>query len=201
MLPGLEVFHVVDESLIKNTIRSGRLTKSTIRRVVRLIEHAHDGGADVVMVTCSSIGPSVDVARRQLDFPILRVDEAMARTAVLKGQRIGVAATLRTTLDPTLELLRQMAAEAQRSVELVPRLCEGAFAAVVAGDNERHDTMVAETLRKLTAEVDVVVLAQASMARVVETLGASKTPILSSPQLAVEMVRDTFRREEATAQV
>src|SRR5947207_1068227 len=77
ILPGKQVFHITDESLIRNTIAAQALTKETTRRVVRAIESAHEGGADAVMVTCSSIGPAVPVARKLLDFPILRVDEAM----------------------------------------------------------------------------------------------------------------------------
>src|SRR3954453_17536773 len=81
-LPGIEIFHMVDESLIRNTIASGGLTKSTIHRIVSMIGSAHEGGADAVMVTCSSIGAAVPVARSLFDFPILRVDEAMAEAAV-----------------------------------------------------------------------------------------------------------------------
>src|SRR5947207_14984702 len=77
-LPGVNVFHMLDESLIRNTIADGGLSKLTIRRLLGMIESAHQGGADAVMVTCSSIGEGVAIARRQFDFPILRVDEAMA---------------------------------------------------------------------------------------------------------------------------
>ena len=47
---------MVDESLIRNTIAAGPLTKSTVRRMVSMIGSAHEAGADAVMVTCSSIG-------------------------------------------------------------------------------------------------------------------------------------------------
>ena len=92
-LPGIETFHMTDESLIRNTIAAGRLTPNTIRRVAAMIGLAHDGGADAVMVTCSSIGHATALARSQYDFPVLRIDEALADTAVAAGTRIGVAAT------------------------------------------------------------------------------------------------------------
>ena len=60
-----------------------------------MVQSAHEAGADAVMVTCSSIGPGVEVARQLLDLPIFRIDEAMAESAVNVGTRIGVAATLR----------------------------------------------------------------------------------------------------------
>ena len=195
ILPTLEVFHITDESLIKNTIRDEHLTKGTIRRLVKMVESAHDAGADAVMVTCSSIGPAVEIARQLLDFPIFRIDEAMAATAVSMGGRIGVAATLRTTLEPTLALLKETAAAAERDVELVPRIAEGAFSAVLSGDTDRHDRMVAEMLSDLKTGVDVVVLAQASMARVLPSLPPGGAPILTSPELAVLRAREVLTIE------
>ncbi len=193
-LPGVDVFHMVDESLIKNTIASQGLSKTTTRRIVQMIGSAHDGGADVVMVTCSSIGASVPVARNLFDFPVLRVDEAMAEKAVTMGSRIGVAATLRTTLEPTMTLLRETAAGARRQIELVPSLAEGAFEAVLAGDTARHDSLLTSSLTKLMEQVDVVVLAQASMVRVLSQMNTNGgPPILSSPELAVRRASEILQ--------
>ncbi len=199
-MPEVEAFHMVDESLIKNTIRAQRLTRTTIRRVIAMIASAHEGGADAVVVTCSSIGPAVSEAQRLFDFPIIRVDEAMAELAVRSGRRIGVAATLRTTLEPTVALLRDKASAARRDVVLLDSLCEGAFDAVLKGDTATHDRILGDFLTRLVSEVDVVVLAQASMARVVEKLppDARRVPILSSPELAVRSARGVFYPEPAS---
>ena len=190
-LPGVRIFHMVDESLIQNTLAAGKLERDTIRRICNAIESAHEGGADVVMLTCSSVGAAVDVARQLVDFPVLRVDEAMADEAVSRASRIGVAATLRTTLEPTAALIRERARIAGVSPVIVEKLCEGAFEAVRAGDGARHDEIVGRGLRELAGEVDVIVLAQASMARVVDTMPESErtVPILSSPALGVERAK------------
>jgi Asp/Glu/hydantoin racemase len=200
-LPGTEIFHMTDESLIRNTISAQRLTPETTRRLSAMIGSAHEGGAAAVMVTCSSIGPAVDVARSLYDFPIFRIDEALAETAVSIGRRIGVAATLRTTLEPTLALLHQTAERFAKQVEIAPALFKGAFEAVLAGDTERHDALVAQGLTDLRKGSDVVVLAQASMARVVTQLPANEgCPILSSPELAVRRMRDVLSSQAATRQ-
>ena len=196
LLPGVEFFHMVDESLIKNTIATGSLTKATSRRVYSMIDSAQQAGADAAMVTCSSIGYAVALARPLMDIPVFRIDEAMAETAVTKGKRIGVAATLRMTLDPTLQLLKDTAVQRGKDVETVACLCDGAFEAVLAGKTEQHDRMVSDALSQLVKEVDVVVLAQASMARVLSSLPVNGTPILSSPRLAVERVRDELLSRE-----
>jgi Asp/Glu/hydantoin racemase len=192
LLPEVKYFHMVDESLIKNTIAAGSLTKTTARRVLSLIESAELAGADAAMVTCSSIGQAVTYSRPFIDIPVLRIDEAMAEAAVARGRRIGVAATLKTTLDPTLELLEATARQSDKSIETVPCLCEGAFEAVVNGQTERHDRLVSEALEILVKSVDVVVLAQASMARVLNSIRVNETPILSSPRLAIERARRQF---------
>ncbi|MBL8178581.1 MAG: hypothetical protein JNK48_28165 [Bryobacterales bacterium] len=186
-LAGTGIFHMVDESLLKNTIASGRLEPGVIRRVVRHIESAREGGADAVLVTCSSIGQAATVAQQMFDFPVIRVDTAMAEEAAGMGGRIGVLATLRTTLAPTVELLRETALRAGREAMVEAHLCEGAFEAVSRGDGESHDRMVREGLLGLLGRCDVVVLAQASMARIVGQIeeSARTKPILSSPELAV----------------
>jgi len=152
------------------------------------IASAMEAGADLVMVTCSSLGPAVDVAASLFDMPVLRVDQPMADLAVQTGKRIGVAATLKTTLDPTTSLVSARAKAAGKEVEITAKLCEGAFEGVVSGDTARHDALVKAGLSELTDRVEVVVLAQASMARVVDLLSEEerRIPILSSPRLAVE---------------
>lgn len=187
-------FHIVDESLIRNTIESGRLEKATIRRLARHAGSAFDAGATAAFVTCSSIGPAVPAVRNLFEQPIFRIDERMASKAVAAGRRVGVLATLRTTLDPTTRLIRDTANAAGTECEVLEGLCEGAFERVLAGDGAGHDRIVREGLLRLASEVDVIVLAQASMARVLNEIAAADlpVPVLSSPELAVEQIRETL---------
>ncbi len=188
LVPDAEYFHIVDETLLSNTRRTGSLTATTRRRVLGYVESAADAGADLVVVTCSSIGPAVDASRAFLDVQVLRIDEPMADEAVRLGSRVGVVATLATTLQPTAELVERRAIAAGKDVEVDARVCDGAFDALQAGDRDRHDQLVREGLESVLADVDVVVLAQASMARVADTLGDVSLPILSSPRLGMERV-------------
>jgi Asp/Glu/hydantoin racemase len=195
-MPDTTIFHMVDESLIKDTIREGRLRRVTMRRLLAMIDSANLSGADAVMVTCSSIGPGIALGQQLFDFPVIRVDEAMAEAAVRMGKRIGVMATLRTTLEPTIALLREKAAEAGREIEIVASLCDGAFDAVLSGDTATHDRILTAALLNDMRGVDVVVLAQASMARVVKTMpeGTLAMPVLNSPELAVRQAREILSK-------
>ena len=187
-LPGVKTFNIVDDSLIKNTIACGELTPATSRRVVNYAGSAQEAGADFILFTCSSIGPAVEMAASLTKVPVLRVDQPMADKAVQMGGKIGVIATLSTTLEPTTDLVKRRAAAAGKKIEIVSRLCEGAFDALMSGDAATHDKLVADALKDLSKEVDVIVLAQASMARVVDSLDNSEksVPILASPALAIQ---------------
>lgn len=187
-LPKVKTFNIVDDSLIKNVISCGEMTPATARRVVNYVGSAEAAGADFILVTCSSIGAAVEASAALTKVPVLRVDQPMADKAVQTGKRIGVIATLPTTLQPTSDLVTRRAIVANKQIELTSRLCEGAFDALMSGDAATHDKMVAAALKELSAKVDVIVLAQASMARVVETLDPAerKVPILASPAIAIQ---------------
>lgn len=187
-LPQVDTFNIVDDSLVRAIGAKGALTADIARRVEAYITSAEAGGADHILVTCSSIGPAVEASAPFCAVPVLRVDQPMADAAVAAGRRIGVVATLPTTLNPTTDLVRRRAALAGKPIELTARLCEGAFEALMAGDAARHDALVAAALRELSTQVDVILLAQASMARVVDTLPAAdkRVPIFASPPLAVD---------------
>jgi Asp/Glu/hydantoin racemase len=187
-LPGVNVFNISDDSLVKGIIAAGSLTAQISRRVAGYLESAELAGADYILVTCSSIGPAVEAAAKLIAVPVLRVDQPMADKAVQMGKKIGVIATLRTTLEPTADLIHRRAQMAGKPIELTSRLCEGAFDALMSGDGAKHDSLVAGALKELSQQVDVIVLAQASMARVVDGLAAAdkRVLILASPALAVD---------------
>jgi Asp/Glu/hydantoin racemase len=190
----VKVFHISDDSLIKNTIERGVLTADTASRVVNYVASAEEAGADFILVTCSSIGPAVETAATLVNVPVLRVDQPMADKAVQMGAKIGVVATLSTTLEPTSDLVRRRAVLAEKEIELTSRLCEGAFDALISGKPELHDESVASALKELSQRVDVILLAQASMARVANQLSDKdkKVPILTSPELAMQYLADTL---------
>ena len=188
----LKIFNIVDDSLIKNTIERGRVTPDTSRRVVDYIGSAEAAGADYIMVTCSSIGAAVESAVPLTAVPVLRVDQPMADKAVQSGKRVGVIATLPTTLEPTSDLVRRRAIALKQDIEITSKLCDGAFEALMGGKPEIHDQMVAKALKDLAENVDVILLAQASMARVVGQLSEAdkKVPILASPEIAMQYLAE-----------
>jgi Asp/Glu/hydantoin racemase len=194
--PAVTTFNMVDESLLCDIIARGCCPPATAKRLVGHVLAAEQAGADFILVTCSSMGRAVEASRALVAAPVLRVDEAMADEAVAKGKRIGVIATLPSTLEPTAALIASTAAAAGKSIELKTVVVEHAFEAVMSGDGARHDTLVSAELRKLAKTVDVIVLAQASMARVVDALPAEEkpVPILSSPRAAITRLASLLQK-------
>jgi Asp/Glu/hydantoin racemase len=188
LLPDARVRHVVDESLLQDAIARGELTPEIEARLAGHVAELEGSGVDAIMVTCSSMGQGVDRLAARMDLPVLRVDAAMVDEALRIGKRIGVLATLRTTMTPTVELVCA-SSNGDGRVKIESHVCEGAFEALKAGDVERHDGLVRSGLRRIEPLVDVVILAQASMARVLTGPATmSRVPILSSPRLAMEAI-------------
>ncbi|WP_027892045.1 aspartate/glutamate racemase family protein [Calidithermus chliarophilus] len=182
LAPEVRVVNILDDSLLADAIAAGGVTEAVRGRLESYVEQAVKAGADAVMCCCSSVGEVIDAARARTPVPLLRIDRPMAREAVRLGHRVGVMATVRTTLEPTARLVEAEARAAGKAVELRTVLVEGAFEALQRGDGAEHDRRVVAALERLLQEVDVVVLAQASMARLLAHLTQPpRVPVLSSP--------------------
>jgi len=190
MLPGWQVINFLDDSILPQLRESGGDLKEVAGRWLQYARFAEEVGAAAILSACSSVGELVPRAREVVAVPVVRIDEAMAAHAVARGEKVGGAATVRTTLEPTLRLLRASATAAGRTVALEPLLVDAAFQRLAAGDREGHDHLLAAALEELAGRNDVVVLAQASMARVLPALPDSlQGRFLSSPRLAMEQVK------------
>lgn len=189
---GLQSFHVVDESLLQELMRSnGKMTPGLIRRLAVQANLARDAGAGVILFTCSSTSPAVDMVRPMIDVPIIKIDDPMAELAVRTGGRIGLICTARTTMGPSENLIRDHAARLGRKVDLRIRLESAAFDAVMAGNKDLHDGLVRRAAVELSGDCDVIVLAQASMAHLAAEVSESlKIPVLASPDLCVEALAE-----------
>jgi Asp/Glu/hydantoin racemase len=190
ILPEVRLVNILDDSLLADVMKANRVTPAVTRRLCAYVQAAEAAGADAALSLCSSLGPAVDTARKLVDIPVLKIDEAMAEEAAASAQRIGVLATVESTLNPTLDLVRRKADRAGKNVEIHPGLVQDALKILLSGDRNRHDQMVAEQARRLAPQVDVLLLAQGSMTRLAPRL-ADETglPVLTSPRLGIEQAR------------
>lgn len=198
VLPRCRVINIIDDSLIADVVAAKEVTPAVTRRLLRYYETAEEMGADAILNTCSSVGEVVALGQQVVSIPIVRIDEPMAIAAVTQYARIGVIATLPSTLQPTLRLLREQAQRLGRDVTLVDGLAVGAYDALVGGSPEQHDQLILETAQRLVPQVDALVLAQGSMARMERNLAAATgIPVLSSPRMGINAVKQALADQEA----
>lgn len=194
IIPDCRLINLVDDSLIPDVMNAGQVTGSVARRLLDYYRAAEEAGADIILNTCSSVGEVADIGRRVASVPIIKIDDAMTAQAVELGKTIGVIATVATTLGPTVRLVRTQAQKLDKDIKIVEGLAGSAFQALLAGRPEEHDAILLQTAKDLAAQVDVIVLAQGSMARMQAKLAAETgKPVLASPRLAVEAVRDMLK--------
>ncbi len=183
IMPGITLINLMDDSILPQLQAANGDIASVEKHWLGYVQAACEAGADTVMSACSSVGELVYKARTLVSIPILRIDDPMAGEAVQRGRVIGIAATLPTTLNPTLRLVQQKAERAGKSIRTEPMLADEAYQRLMAGDTVGHDAILAENLRKLAEKVDVAVLAQASMARVLPSLDPQiREKFLTSPR-------------------
>jgi hypothetical protein len=95
------------------------------------------------------------------------------------GKKIG----LLSTFPPTLA---SMPPEFPASVQIVPKLAEGALAALDRGDRATHDRLIVEASKDLR-DCDVIALAQFSIAATAPLVAeVTGRPVVTTPDSAVD---------------
>ena len=194
-LPEARVLNLLDEGLLTEVERRGGLAPECVDRLATLVGLAEEAGAAAVLLTCNAYTPVVgDIQARYPSLPVLAVDEVMVERAVASATRIGVLATVEAGLKQQRESLERAAEKAGKQIELIPSLYTAAMDALRRGDAETHDRILLEALPPLAAQVEIVLLAQASMARLMDKLPADlPVPVLASPQLAVQALKERIQ--------
>ena len=192
LAPDIEVRHVLHSEYLDEAIRDGAISAELVERVRSSMREAAAGGASVVVCSCSTIGGAGEFEDEAAGAKFMRIDRAMAERAVAAGSRIGVAACLESTVGPTTALIRKVAAEAGKDIEIRTILLAGAWAKFKAGDAEGYISDIVAGLRRSSNGLEAIVLAQASMARAA-VCGELGIPVLSSPRLGVESAIAAFR--------
>jgi len=188
--PEAEVSSLLDEDLVGGLRREGGLTPRVTQRICDLATYVARGGADGILFTCSAFTPAMDLARQLVTIPVLKPDEAMIAGALEAGERIGLVATMPATVPVAEAQLRAAAAVRGKAIEVVTVAVPDGLKALNAGDLATHDRLVAEAARPLGPHVDVLCLAQFSMARARAAVQAVVgVPVLTSPSAAVTRLK------------
>ena len=188
-----ELFSLQDPSILADVRAAGYVTTAPAARLIGMYMKAAEEGCEAMLNLCSSVGEVADCAQgvaKYIGVPIVRVDEEMCREAVRLGKRVGVMATLPTTLEPTKGTVARVAREMGRHVDLVDCLVDGAFGL----DQDQFKRRLTDAAREIIDQVDVIVLAQGSMAYAEEHLrGVFGKPFLGSPRFGAAELKKALQ--------
>jgi aspartate/glutamate racemase len=191
VIPEVEVVHWVDDT-IQNTnfaCPPGMIPRRNYAKFVQGALSQQDYGVDLILLACSTFNQAAELAAPMIDTPILQIDRPMMDLAVREGRRVGLLATVPTTVPASERLLRLAAREANREVDVHTRLCSEAFQVLKAGDAERHNEMLLEEIDRLSSEVDAIVMAQVSMTVLEPRLTDTRVPVYNSGRTAFDRIR------------
>lgn len=198
IMPDVKVYQIIDDSLIPEVNANGGPTTAVKRRMFDYYRNAQSLGVDLILNQCSSVSEVAEALKNFIDVPIVKIDEAMARKAVSLGRKIALVATVATTVGPSARLIEAMAKEVGKEIELDIHLVKDAMMILIEkGDVETHNRMVLGEVEAAAKENDVVVLAQGSMTVLLPLLTHIEKPVLSSPRLGVEYVKELLDRMDA----
>ena len=194
---GVELYSLQDPSILADVREAGYVATAPAARLIAMYMQAAQAGCEAMLNLCSSVGEVADSAQdvaKYIGVPIVRVDEEMCREAVRKGTRIGVMATLPTTLEPTKGTIRRMARECGKAVELVDCLVDGAFGL----DQDQFKARMAEMAETIAGGVDVIVFAQGSMAYCEEYIAEKfGKVVVSSPRFGAAELKKALMAKGA----
>ena len=182
------IYNIVDDSILPRILNNGSISPEIASTVYQHISSAEKMGSDIILVTCSSISEVVDIVSPLVSVPVIKIDDAMTDEAVKIADSLGVIATIKTTLNPTINQLKKKMSKAKKEVKIVPVLCSDAYKALINENNpEKHDLLLYKAIEEIIESVDAIVLAQASMARLLPKLKKlTNKPILTSTESGIE---------------
>jgi len=199
--PDAEVHNLIDDSLAGDLASLGSITPGIYERFMALGRYAASTGDELtptrgILFTCSAFRPAINRVRTALPIPVLSPNEAAFEEALSQTRdkgangRIGLLLTFAGSLLPLTAELAEIANElGQACPRIVSEVADGALEALQAGDNARHDTLIARAAMRLPP-VDVVLMGQFSMARaaplVREVRGES---VLTTPHMAAAKLK------------
>lgn len=190
-IPEVSVMHLCDDTIQRDNIAAGPgiIPKRNYAKFAEYARNLEDAGVDVIMLACSTFNYAAELARPMINLSIAQIDRPMMEEAVQVGPRIGLLATLSTTVPSSERLLDIVAREAGKKIERRTVLAEAAFQALTGGDVQLHNRLLLEEIDRLSESVDVIVMAQLSMSALAPVLGDTRVPVLNSGDTGFARVR------------
>lgn len=190
--PEAHITNLLEDSLSADLAAAGHLTEHMIGRFITLARYVHDCGADAILFTCSAFGPAIEATAAAMPIPVLKPNEAMLDEAIAAGTHVGLIATFEPSIPALKAELEAMAGAKRQSVTVTTRTVPAALTALLGGDADTHDRLIAEAAAELAA-CDALVLGQFSMASAARLIPPRPgCCVLTSPDSAVMRLKQAL---------
>ena len=160
--PDAVPLHLFDGSLYADRSRGTATDAEIDRRIAMLLRHSADVGAEGILFTGSFFGAAVEKGREGLSIPVLTSFQGIVEAAFAADDTFQV---LSTAPDSAPLLIRELDRQAAgRPCAARGASVSEAIQALLAGEPDRHDEIIAAATADLPAE-GTVLFAQFSMGR------------------------------------
>jgi aspartate/glutamate racemase len=211
-LPGVQLVNAGNDAVQLNFTRAFNAGEpcpppSNINAFVRCARDLVElGKVDAILITCSTMNRSYPAVAQAVRVPVVQIDQPMMEAAVQHGGKILVIATLVTTMNSTMALLRETAQQLNQPADCVGITVEEAWHRLSEGDITAHNELLARAIRDAQAreKIDCVVLAQLSMSVFAlsypDPIAKFGVPVFNSGQCGFQRMREILtalpRRED-----
>jgi len=195
-IPEVDVMHLADDTIQRDNIAAGVgvIPKVNYYKFAQYAHNLEEAGVDMILLACSTFNYAAELGRPLVNIPIAQIDRPMMEKAVSHSKKIGLLATLSTTVPSSERLLRLIAQENGKEIEVKTVLREAAFEAWSRGDIQTHNAMVLEEIEKLSKEVDSIVMAQLSMSAMAPFLKDIRVPVYNSGDTGFARVKEMLEK-------
>jgi len=192
IIPEVQVMHLCDDTIQRDNLSAGVgvIPKINYFKFTTYAHFLEEAKVDLIVLMCSTFNRAVEFARPMINVPMLQIDRPMMELAVKTGKKIGLLATLPTTVPSSERLLRVVAEEMGKEIEIKTILSSEAFKELEKGNTERHNEILLEEIDKLSREVDCICMAQISMSVLESRLTNTRVPVYNSGRTGFTRVRE-----------
>jgi hypothetical protein len=195
--PEAQILHLLDETLIEDFRREGGLSPHSRRKALQMALTAQEAGVDGILVTCSTLSPSVDDLRPFLKIPVVKIDEPVIEEVVRKAEVIGLLATAETVLKSVEPLVTKKAQNIGRKIS-VRRFIRGDVWPLLQKDPTGFYRAIGEAATEAAQECQAVILTQVSIAPGREFAEKKeRSKIYAPPTHAVQALRRILSNAES----
>ncbi|OZM78849.1 aspartate/glutamate racemase family protein [Pseudonocardia sp. MH-G8] len=188
--PQARLWNLLDDTLISDAERAGRVTEDLRVRMRALIGYAVDGGADAVQLTCSMYGPVAHEVADRHPVPVLASDGALFDEVARRAPRR--ALVLGPIEAGTRDTVSRLQGHVGARTVVHGAVVAGAREALAAGSVAEAARLVSAAARGAEA-ADLVVLGQFSLAPTHDAAQADLDVALLSPaHLAAQALRSAI---------